>query len=137
MHKRFFLYTGNSLLVLTGITHLVTQLTGELTADNADQAKLIQLYTTVQFTMPDHTQRTLEQVSDGFSFYSALLLIAAGLLLSFYPAGSKQEKKAVLLACVLLLCMLLVTYQLLILPPLVMLLLSLICYVAYLAKKNH
>lgn len=132
MRKRISLITGNVILILTGVIHLVTQVSGKLMADNAEQETLIALYKRVQFTMPDKTQRTLEQVSDGYSFYSALLMIVSGLFLSLYPGGSGAETRAVKLACILCLSLIGVTYALLILPPLIMLSLCLVCYIIYL-----
>lgn len=132
MRKRISLIIGNGLLLFTGTVHLVTQLSGKLTADNTEQETLINLYRRVPFSMPDKSQRTLEQVSDGYSFYAALLMIACGLFLSLYPSGSRSEINAVKLACVLCILLLYVTYSLLILPPLILLSLCLLSYCIYL-----
>lgn len=133
IRKRISLIIGNVLLIFTGTVHLATQVFGKLTAENAEQETLIDLYQRITFSMPDKSQRTLENVSDGYSFYAALLMIASGLFLSLYPAGSRAEANAAKLACILCILLIYVTYSLLIFPPLVLLLLSLICYLIYLA----
>lgn len=132
MKKRISLISGNLLLIFTGTVHLVTQITGELQADNAEQKTLIDLYKQVKFTMPDKSQRTLEQVSDGYSLYAALLMIVSGLFLSMYPSGSKSEGNAVKFACFLCIGLIYITYSFLILPPLILLSVCLLCYIIYL-----